>query len=116
MVTDLILGFHNTMLFTWGSMLLVSGIGLFLRDRRSLMNVLGGSFLSAVVFFLVTNFGAWLTLYPATMNGLKECYVMAIPFFRTTLLSTMAYSVVLFLGFELLLKRSEASALARVRK
>lgn len=116
MVTDLILGFHNTMLFTWGSMLFISGIGLYLRNHKSLINVLGGSLVSAFVFFVVTNFGAWLTLYPSTISGLKECYVMAIPFFRTTFLSTTAYSMVLFLGFEWVLKYFEGVVLARVKK
>ncbi len=115
-VTDLYLGFHNTMLYTWGSMLLVSGIGLYLRNRKSMINVFGGSLVSAIVFFVVTNFGAWLTLYPQTIAGFQQCYFMAIPFFRTTLLSTVAYSVVLYLTFEWLLKRSEVLAVQRVRK
>ncbi len=115
-VTDLFLGFHNTMFFTWGSMLIISAIGLFVRDRKSLANVFAGSLVSSIIFFIITNFGAWFTLYPQTWDGLKQCYFMAIPFFRTTLLSTVAYSVIVFLAFEWILKRTTEASLARVKK
>ena len=104
LVTDLILGFHDTMVFTYGSMIAISAIGSFLKSRKSWANVLGGSILGAVIFFIVTNFGAFLTLYPRTWAGLSDCYILAIPFFRSTLLSTVAYSMVLYAGYEALLK------------
>ncbi len=114
-ISDAILGFHDTMFFTWGSMVLVSLIGLWLKDHKNFTTVLGGSVASAVVFFIVSNFGAWLSpLYPDTWAGLQECYIRAIPFFRTTLLSTMAYSMVLYAGYEWLLKRSQGTSLARL--
>ena len=113
--TDAIIGFHDTMFFTWGSMLAVSIIGVWLRDRKSFTTVFVGSVFSSVLFFVVTNFGAWLSpLYPDTWAGLRECYVMAVPFFRSTLLSTVAYSMVLYAGYAWLLQRSRGTALARL--
>lgn len=115
MVTDVIIGFHDTMPFTWGSMLVITAIGVWLRERKNPANVFAGSIFCAVFFFIVTNFGAWLSpLYPHTWAGLRECYILAIPFFKSTLLSTMAYSMVLYAGYELLLKRSQGTALARL--
>jgi hypothetical protein len=109
-VTDLVLGFHDTMVFTWGSMLLVSLIGIWLRPYKNFATVLAGSIISAGLFFVVTNFGAWLSpLYPHTWSGLRECYTMAIPFFRSTLVSTVAYSMVLYAGYEWYLKRLSVS-------
>ena len=114
-ITDIILGFHDTMFFTWGSMLIVSAIGLWLRERKSFGMVLAGSIVSSGIFFVVTNFGAWLSpLYPHTWAGLRECYIMAIPLFRSTLVSTVAYSMALYVGYELALKRSQGTALARL--
>src|SRR5690242_7528458 len=85
-VTDIILGFHDTMVFTWGSMLAISAIGLWLKGHKSFVNVLSGSIVSSLLFFVVTNFGAWISpLYPHTLAGLKECYILALPFFRSTL-------------------------------
>ena len=103
--SDIVLGFHDTMFYTWGSMLLISAIGLWLRDRKSFGVVLAGSIGSSLIFFVVTNFGAWLSpLYPHTAEGLRRCFIMAIPFFRSTLLSTVAYSIILYLGYEFALK------------
>ena len=114
-VTDLILGFHDTMVFTWGSMLAISAIGIWLKDRKSFVAVLSGSIFSSLLFFVVTNLGAWMSpLYPHTMAGLRECYIMAIPFFRSTLASTVAYSLVLCAGYEWALKRSQGTSLARL--
>ena len=52
------------------------------------------------MFFILTNLGVWAfdTLYPKTIGGLMDCYVMAIPFFGNTLLSSLFYSAVLFGG------------------
>lgn len=113
-VTDIILGFHDTMFFTWGSILLISWLGTWVKTRKSLPMVFGGSVASAVIFFIITNFGAWLMMYPHTWAGISECYTLAIPFFRSTFVSTIAYSVVLYAGYEWLLKRSQGTSLARL--
>lgn len=78
-----------------------------LRGRVSGGRVLGYSLAGSVLFFLVSNFAVWLTAfaklgYPACTTGLLPCYVAALPFFKTTLLSTLTYSALLFGGFALL--------------
>ena len=106
-VSDFIIGFHNMMFFSWGSIVLISIFGLWLKKRKNLATVLSGSIVSAMIFFIVTNFGAWLTLYPHTIDGLWQCYILAIPFFRSTLVSSVAYSLVFYAAYEWLLKRSQ---------
>lgn len=95
-ITDLILGLHPTMPFTWGSVLVISAIGLWVRNHKSVATVLGSALFSSILFFVVTNFGSWLAMYPHTAEGFRNCYLLAIPFFRNTLLSTLVYSAVLF--------------------
>jgi hypothetical protein len=112
--SDMVLGFHDTMFFTWGSMFLITCIGFYLREKRTLGNVFAGSLCSALIFFVVTNFGAWLTMYPHNFAGFAECYTLALPFFRTTLFSTVIFSLVLFVGYESLLKRTQGTAWARL--
>jgi hypothetical protein len=78
-----------------------------LRGRVSGGRVLGYSLAGSVLFFLVSNFAVWLTAfvvpgYPACDAGLLPCYAAAVPFFKTTVLSTLAYSALLFGGFALL--------------
>lgn len=84
-----------------------------LRGRVNGARVLGYSLAGSVLFFLVSNFAVWLTSfmvpgYPACSAGLLPCYVAAVPFFKTTLLSTLAYSALLFGGFALLRGRLPA--------
>jgi len=113
-ISDLIIGFYPLMYLTWGSIVLISFFGLWLKERKNFVNVLSGSLASAVFFFIVTNFGAWLTLYPHTVDGLRQCYILAIPFFRSSLVSTVAYSLVFYTGYEWILKRCQGTVLARL--
>jgi hypothetical protein len=115
MVTsDFIIGLYPLVYLTWGSIVLISVLGLWLKERKSFMSVFAGSIASAVIFFIVTNFSAWLTLYPHTIVGLRQCYILAIPFFRGTLVSSVAYSLVFYAGYEWIIKRSQGTSLARL--
>jgi hypothetical protein len=91
-VTDLYFGFHGTTLFTWGSVIL---IGLFSKNMSSnFIMRLFGSFLAACLFYLLTNFGVWLLgSYGYSLNGLVASYTMAIPFFVSTIISTIAFAL-----------------------
>jgi hypothetical protein len=113
-VSDIVIGFHDSMVFTWGSILVISAIGLWLKNHKSLLNVIMASVGSSILFFLVSNFGAFLSLYPHTLTGLAECYIAAIPFYSSTLISTVGYSVVLFSLWEFLLSRRENLFLSKV--
>jgi len=97
MTSDLFLGLHDVVVFTWGSMVLISLIGLSLKKTGGLTIVLAGSLVSSLAFFVITNFGVWLTgWYPRTPAGLAQCYIAAIPFFRNFLASTLIYATALF--------------------
>jgi hypothetical protein len=113
-LSDAFIGFHDTMFYTWGSILLISLIGLYLRDHKNWANVLTASLLSSVLFFMVTNFGAFLSLYPHTLAGLQQCYILAVPFYRSTVVSTMAYSLVFYAAYEWVLKRRPGTVLVRL--
>ena len=90
-VTDLIIGFHGLVVFTWGSVIL---IGIF--SRYFLSNIykrVCGALIGACIFFIITNFGVWtLGSYEYSLSGFLLCYTLAIPFFGYTLLSTILFS------------------------
>jgi len=69
--------------------------------------VLGGSLASTLVFFVVSNFGAWVSLpfYSKDIAGLMSSYAAGIPFLKNTLLSDLFYSCILFGGYYLLQNR-----------
>jgi hypothetical protein len=63
--------------------------------------LLAGSFVASVLFFLATNFGAWLwfNMYDHTAAGLIECYAAALPFYRYTLAGDTFFALALFGGY-----------------
>ena len=103
-VSDLFLGFHGTMIWVYSSFVAIGFIGLWLRDHRSVGSTIGASVAGSTLFFIVTNFGVWLgssQTYPHTVAGLLECYTLALPFFRNTLLGDAGYVALLFGLYEL---------------
>jgi len=99
-MSDLFLGFHTISIFVYAAFILVSFIGT--RTKKpSVFTIL----LSSISFFIVTNLGVWLIGYPKTWTGLVECYTLAIPFFRNSLLGDFFYSGVMILGFNYVQKK-----------
>lgn len=118
LVSDFFLGFHNTMLFVYGSFLISGMIGMWLKKHRAVTNVVLASLSSSVMFFIITNFGVWAVtdLYPKTINGLVTSYVMAIPFFRNTLLGDLFFSGLFFGGYEVVQKFVNVSLQREIRQ
>jgi hypothetical protein len=105
-LSDLFLGFHSTILFVYGSFILIGLIGIWLKSHKSLKNIAAAALLSSLLFFVITNFGVWFmtNLYPKNIYGLAESYVLAIPFFRNTILGDLFYSALFFGSYELVVK------------
>jgi hypothetical protein len=90
--------------FVYGSFVLTVLLGMWIRRRHHApVAIAAGALASSVLFFIVSNFGAWAVFdfYPKTVAGLVDCYIAAIPFFRYTLASNALFTVVLFGGFAL---------------
>jgi hypothetical protein len=106
-LSDLVLGFYAITPVVYGSFALITGLGIWLRERQTVWRLAGASVAAAVLFFAATNFGFWALgdWSPKTLAGLAECYAAAIPFFRNTLWSNLFYSAVLFGGLRLAEKR-----------
>ena len=104
-LTDIVIGMHSVTFFTWGSVVL---IGLVSKSfLRNLSTRIVGSLLGACIFFIITNFGVWsLGTYGYNINGLINCYILAIPFFTYSLLSTVFFSII----FECILKLYQVSS------
>ena len=93
-ITDLFIGLHSVMLFTWGSVILIGLISKFFLS--SIYTRISGALLGAIIFYLITNFGVWLMgSYGFSLGGLITCYVLALPFFGYTVISTLVFSVVI---------------------
>ena len=90
-ITDYFIGFHSLLIWTWSGLALVGLLSLLAKGRvsRILLSLTG-----ALIFFITSNFGVWLTssFYTHDFQGLINCYILAIPFFTNTLISTMLFA------------------------
>lgn len=104
-ISDAFLGLHNTVPFVYGSFVLSGLIGIWIKNTKTLNNIIIGSVLSSILFYLITNFGVWLVsgMYANTISGLLQSYTLAIPFFRNTLIGDLFYTGIFFGSYELVL-------------
>ena len=101
LLSDIVLGFYHGMATVYATVALIVVIGWWLSSRRTPLRIGAAAVESAVLFFVITNFGMWLFsgFYPLTGAGLAACYVAAIPFFQNTVAGDLFYTVLLFGGF-----------------
>jgi hypothetical protein len=116
-ISDLIIGLHSNMPAVYLSFAITVIIGILIRKKVHLGSVAFASFTSAVIFFLITNFSAWIAspIYPQNMAGLAECYGAGLVFFRDStngisffindLLGTTFFCALFYGSFYLLQKR-----------
>lgn len=104
-ISDAIIGFYNPwiMASVYGSFLAIGLIGLWLKNNKTVTNILGASLTGSVLFFLITNFAMWAVqpymkqaIYPHTLQGLMQSYTMGLPFFRNTLMGDLFYVSTMF--------------------
>lgn len=100
-LSDLLIGFYNPylMLAVYGSFLLIGLMGLWLRKHKTIANIAGASLIGSIGFYLITNFAMWAiqplmpqAIYPQSLQGLLDSYMMGLPFFRNTLMGDLFYT------------------------
>ena len=98
-LSDIVVGFYSWKMMTavYVSFLLIVGIGILVQRNKTFGNILTGTLLGSVLFFLVTNGAVWGfgTMYAHSFGGLMQSYLMGIPFFKNTLLGDLFYTGVL---------------------
>lgn len=113
-LSDLYLGLHTLLPVVYGCMLLTTWLGTRVGAKARWVAILGYGFLSSLIFFVVTNFAVWLggTMYPMSASGLLACFTLALPFFKSTVLSTALFSGAMFGTWKLVraLNREPAAA------
>ena len=111
-LSDLLIGLHDTMVFVYAGFALTVLVGFWVSKNRSGARILAGVLVSTLLFFLVTNFGAWLShgMYPVTAEGLMQAYMAGIPFLHYSLIGNLVFSALLFGGYALLQRSYPALA------
>lgn len=115
LLSDLFIGFHDTMWAVYLSFAAIVGIGMLVGHSKSPLAVTAGSLSGSILFFLVTNFAVWMGsgYYAQDLTGLAHSYIMGIPFFHYTLLGDLFFNGVLFGGMAWLTARFPKLAEAR---
>ncbi len=99
-ISDSVIGFYSLpiMFSVYGSLLLASLLGQYIRKHKNVGSIAVVTFGSSVLFFLVTNWAVWQfgTMYVHSFSGLMQSYMMAIPFFRNSLVGDLFYTGAFF--------------------
>jgi len=106
LLSDLFIGLYENMIFVYASLLLITFAFHKISKKINFKNLFIYGFAGSLIFFIVSNFGVWALgglgvndlPYEKSLTGLVECYILAIPFFGNTFLSTIifAYPAIFF--------------------
>jgi len=99
-ISDLFIGFYENLIFVYASLLLITLVFYKIANKINFKNLIIYGFVGSLIFFIVSNFGVWALgslgpndiAYDKSLNGLIECYILAIPFFGNTYLSTIIFA------------------------
>jgi hypothetical protein len=99
LIGDLFIGFYTNMIFVYISLLFITIIFFKAVKKMNSKNLIIFAFLGSLVFFLISNFGVWIfaNMYEKNLNGLMQCYLMAIPFFKNTLFSSIIFTYISYM-------------------
>jgi hypothetical protein len=83
-LSDLLLGMHKDMWAVYLAFGITVFIGTMIRNKVRFISVVTASLVSSIIFFLLTNFAAWLAspIYPETFGGLMQSYIAGLAFFN----------------------------------
>ncbi len=98
LISDLIIGMHSLMLWTYGPIIILSLLSYYFSiDKASRIASL--AIASPAVFYLMSNFGVWInsSLYTKDFSGLIQCYVNAIPFYANSATACILFCSAFFL-------------------
>lgn len=97
-ISDLFLGLYSSILYTYAAYLIIVFVASFMFKKLSSTKVALTSIIAPIIFFIISNLGVWAGtgLYTHNLSGLILCYESALPFFRSTLLSSVISTGALF--------------------
>ena len=116
LLSDLFIGFYENMIFVYASLLLITFVFHKISKKINFKNLFIYCFAGSLIFFIVSNFGVWALgspgvhdiAYEKSLSGLIQCYILAIPFFGNTFLSTVIFSYPAIFIYRSLATRSSA--------
>lgn len=102
-------------LWIYAAIILMSVLAHVAIKSFNITSIAGVTVGGTVLFFLLTNFGAWLgsPLYPQTLDGLVAAYVAGLPFVLNSLIANVVFVSVLFGAYYWVAKKELAWAVIK---
>ena len=99
-VGDMFIGFYSNMFFVYFPLFIIAYFCFFKNNKINAKNLFIYGISSSLIFFIISNFGVWVSsgMYEKNIAGLVNCYIMAIPFLKNTLISTVLFSYLSFIS------------------
>jgi hypothetical protein len=110
-------GFYGiSQFFVYAAFLIITALAT-LMQKRSVANIALAAVWSGAIFFILSNFGVWLSsnFYPKTLAGLGACFWAGIPFYKNeffgnfvlnSLIGNAFYSAILFGTYAVMERKS----------
>ena len=92
-------GFYSGFVFTYIGFASYYLLGFVAKNNIKLQMMLLP--IASFLFFLFSNFGSFLSLYPHTLQGLFNCYIAGLPFFVNTLSSDLVFTYGFLFAFRI---------------
>lgn len=90
-------------------------IGWLLKGRK-VGSLLAGAVAAPTVFFLLSNFGVWMSgvevTYTKDLSGLMTCYAAGLPFYKNALIATLIFLPGILLTYNYLTRNKAALTIA----
>ena len=114
LISDLFIGFYENIIFVYLSLIFITFIFHKISSKINFKNLFIYGFAGSLIFFVVSNFGVWALgspgvqdiAYEKSLSGLIQCYILAIPFFGNTFLSTLIFAYPALFIYRSLIVRS----------
>ena len=93
-IADFFIGFYDNMFVVYLSLMLITFTFYRAGSKLNYKNLFLFSLFGSLIFFVITNFGVWAlgNLYEKNLKRFIDCYILAIPFFGNTFLSTLIFA------------------------
>jgi hypothetical protein len=116
LIADVFIGFYENVIFVYASLLLITYVFHKFSNKINFKNLFIYGFAGSLIFFIVSNFGVWILgspgvndiAYEKSLSGIIQCYILAVPFFGNTFLSTVIFSYPAIFIYKSLATRSSA--------
>lgn len=105
LIGDFFIGFYEWRLIiaVYGSFMIIGLLSTSLKKHKNVYSTVSLSLAASIIFFVFTNWAVWQfsPWYEKSVMGLLECYTLALPFFRNTMLGDLFFVGTFFGVYEI---------------